>query len=144
MSEDHLEHHGVKGQKWGVRHLRDNGSGPVPVETRIRPGKMVKTSGGKHHSAHEDAVKAATARQKAKKSTLDSLSNRELQDLVNRMNLEQQYSRLITTIPSAQSDVLKIVKRVNTTASTINKVHAFINSPGGKALKLALKTQLKR
>jgi hypothetical protein len=139
---NHLEHHGIKGQKWGVR--RANSSGPMEVTTRAKPGKMVKAKGGTGHPAHEDAVKAAISRQKAKKSTTDALSSKELQDLVLRMNLEQQYSRLKTTDPHTKSEVLKIVNRVTAAGNTVNKIHTFVNSPAGKALKLALKTQLKR
>ena len=89
-----LSHYGVKGMKWGVRK-RDRGSnGPVKVRTSHKPGGRVKTKGGENQKASPDAVRAAVARQKARKSTTDSLSNKELQDLVTRMNLEQQYARL--------------------------------------------------
>ena len=85
-----LIHYGVKGMKWGVR--RDNS--PKAVTVKEAPGKFVKTSGGKNQPASDDAKSAAVSRQKAKKSSLDSLSNKELQQLVTRMNLEQQYSQL--------------------------------------------------
>lgn len=85
-----LAHYGVKGMKWGVHRDRT----PTAVEVKTRPGKKVKTSGGKHQSASEDAIRAAKIRQQAKKSTTDSLSNKELQELVSRMNLEQQYRNL--------------------------------------------------
>jgi hypothetical protein len=91
-----LEHYGVKGMKWGVRRRSTT---PTAVAVTTRPGKRVKTAGGKGQSASEDAVTAAVARQKAKKSTVDSLSNKELQNLVARMNLEQQYSRLAPVTP---------------------------------------------
>lgn len=83
-----LEHYGTKGMKWGVRKA------PTPVVTKVTPGRKVKATGGKRQTAHPDAVKAATSRQVAKKSTTDALSNNELRDLVNRLSLEQQYSRL--------------------------------------------------
>lgn len=92
IGEDFLQHYGVKGMKWGVRRSTD--SGPSAVEVRTRPGRRVKTSGGKRHPASEDAIRVAKTRQLAKKSTTDSLSNKELQELINRMNLEQQYKRL--------------------------------------------------
>jgi len=66
-----LEHFGVKGMKWGVR--------------RSHPG----ISG-----SHEDAARAKQAKAKVKKGGTDALSNRELEDLVRRMNLEKQFSSL--------------------------------------------------
>jgi hypothetical protein len=93
-----LVHYGVKGMKWGVRR-----SAPAAgVTVTERPGRKVKTGGGTGQRPSEDAVRAAVARQKARKSTTDALSNRELQDLVNRMNLEQQYSRLAPKTPTQQ------------------------------------------
>lgn len=86
-----LAQSGVKGMKWGVRK-RDKT--PTDVVVKTNPGRRVKAKGGKYHGASEDAIKAAIARQTARKSTVDSLSNQELQALVTRMNLEQQYSRL--------------------------------------------------
>lgn len=94
--------YGVKGQKWGVR--KPSGSGPGPaseVTVKAAPGKRVKTSGGKGKEASEDAVKAAVTKQVARKSSTDALSNKELQDLVQRMQLESNYRRLSAEDKSA-------------------------------------------
>jgi hypothetical protein len=66
--EEFLEHFGVKGMKWGVRKDR--------VSTNV------------------STLKVAGSKQKLKKSGTDSLSNKELQDLATRMNLEVQVNRL--------------------------------------------------
>lgn len=84
--DDFFAHHGIKGMKWGVR--------------RSNPSHV--SSGGKSHAKNmanvsEDAAKANAAKAKIKTSGgTHTLSNQELQHLVNRMNLEQQYSRLST------------------------------------------------
>lgn len=100
-----LEHHGVKGQKWGVR--KDNSissvstktsklrRSPTDVVVKQKPGKFATTSGGKRQTASDDAILTAGIRQFAKKSTTDSLSNKQIQDAVTRMNLEQQYRTLV-------------------------------------------------
>jgi hypothetical protein len=66
--------------KWGVRRPR-GADGHV-------------TDGGGGHSTSSDAERAKEHADRAKTHGLHSLSNSELQHLVNRMNLEQNYARL--------------------------------------------------
>jgi hypothetical protein len=102
-----LEHFGIKGMKWGVR--RDKPS--VKVTATTRPGRRVKTSGGTGQKSTRDAVTAAKARQKAKKSTVDSLTNKELEGLIKRMKLEQQYEQMKNQHkPAAVKFVLDLLK----------------------------------
>lgn len=101
-----LEHYGVKGMKWGVRKRDKN---PVDVSVKTRPGKKVKTKGGENYTPSEDAIRAATLRRVAKKSTTDSLSNKELQEAIARMNLEQQYSRLASSDQSIGKKIAKLI-----------------------------------
>lgn len=104
--DDILGHSGVKGMKWGVtKSGSPSGSGtaknsrfarkPTEVTVSQKPGQFVRTAGGRKQIASEDAIKTAANRQKAKKSTTDSLTTKDLQEAVNRMNLEQQYIRLL-------------------------------------------------
>jgi len=86
--DDILSHHGVKGQKWGVRRS----SGGV---SRSKRGATTPPSG--------DATRANAAHKVVKKSGSAALSNKDLQDLVTRMNLEQQFSRLNAGQKSAGS-----------------------------------------
>lgn len=105
-----LMHYGVKGMKWGRRKSESSGGkesavsrlkkklagpdGPEDVSVTVTPGKRVSTTGGRKQNASDDAITAAKSKQVAKKSSIDALSNQELQALVTRMNLEQQYSQL--------------------------------------------------
>lgn len=113
--DEFLAHYGVLGMKWG-QHLKDHGvksttrkaattakaavkkdiKERTSTETTVRakPGQLVRVVGGHGRSAHDDAIKARTAEQIAKKNTLDALSNEQLQQLVQRMNLESQYRNL--------------------------------------------------
>jgi hypothetical protein len=79
--DDVLAHFGIKGMKWGVR----------------RPRGSDGTVGGGSHETSPDAQKAQEYKQRAKASGTHSLANHELQHLVNRMNLEQQYTRMVST-----------------------------------------------
>jgi hypothetical protein len=89
--ENILTHHGVKGMRWGVRRKATVGAQEVIVSDKR---KKLKTSGGEGHPAHPDAVSARTSAQIAKKSGIKALSNKDLQDYNNRLNLEQNYKRL--------------------------------------------------
>jgi 2'-5' RNA ligase len=139
-----LAHFGVKGMKWGV-HRREgsSSSSPVEVRTHAKPGRLLKAKGGQHQPAHEDALRVAVSRQKARKSSTDALSNKELQDLVSRMNLERQYKQLLTTDPRAASDVSKLLNRALKVGKTVNDVNAFLNSPAGKTAKSAVSIAIK-
>lgn len=86
--DEFFEHFGVKGMKWGVRRSRSGSSGPVS----------------------EDAAKAHALRSQVKTSGTKSLNNAELQHLVTRMNLEQQFGRLTESNPSSVSKGQKFVK----------------------------------
>lgn len=89
-----LKHFGVRGMHWGVRRSKAELSGPTPVVLKIKPGEKVVAKGGKRQPTAEDAINAAVLKQRAKASGSQALSNQDLQQVINRMNLEQSYSKL--------------------------------------------------
>lgn len=90
--DDVIAHYGVMGMHWGVRKAE---SAPTAVVLTDRAGgKRIKTSGGQGHPATADARTSATYKQTAKKSSTDALSDQQLKALINRMNMEQQYTNL--------------------------------------------------
>lgn len=92
---DHiLKHHGVLGMKWGRRRSREE-LASVSVKERSNPQvkTTIRTKGGKGLPAHPDAIAAKVITQKLKKSGTHALSNKELQDLATRTNLEAQIHR---------------------------------------------------
>jgi 2'-5' RNA ligase len=102
LSAESLEHYGVKGMRWGVR--RDRGT-PLAVgpsaSSRVPHGDRrktkIKTEGGQNHPAHEDAIKVAEAKVKLRKSGVAALSNKELKDVRERVQLEEQVKGLMTS-----------------------------------------------
>jgi hypothetical protein len=111
--DDILTHFGKRGMHWGIRNKIDSirSTAPTEVTVKTRPGHKIKTSGGKGQSASADALKVATSKQMARKSSTDSLSTKDLQEMVNRLNLEQQYSRLDPTMKTrGQAFVGEVIK----------------------------------
>lgn len=95
-----LEHFGVKGMRWGRRTsppeaVTPTASSHVPQGTRRKT--KIKTEGGENHPAHDDAIKVAEARVKLKRSGTSALSNKELRDVANRIQLENQVKLLTTS-----------------------------------------------
>lgn len=116
-----LSHHGIKGQKWGVRRFRDyNGSLTEAGKNRYykddgKPsdeGKRLKrntenankaVSGAKQVVSGAKQIRSASEnrarnrynkRENLSQEELDKMSDDDLRKLVNRLNLEQQYSTL--------------------------------------------------
>jgi 2'-5' RNA ligase len=99
IGEDELEHYGVKGMRWGVRREREAPSAVTPTAASVVPhGAKRKTkievAGGENHHAHEDAIKVAESKVKLKRSGVNALSNKELQDMAKRLQLENQVAML--------------------------------------------------
>lgn len=81
VAEEVLEHHGVKGMKWGIRRA-------------IVGGRATGAPSGHATAKSADAAKAHDTAAKIKTGGTHAVSNQDLQHLVTRMNLEQQFSRL--------------------------------------------------
>lgn len=122
-----LKHHGVKGQKWGVRRKATVGAQEVVISDKR---KKIKTSGGAGHPAHSDAVRVRKTGQIAKKSGVKALSDKELQDYARRIQLEHNVKRLQYHESSPPVKFVKILL-----GQTGKKAAEEISTEGTKAVK---------
>ena len=101
-----LRHHGIKGQKWGVRRFQ-NKDGSLTGAGRKRYGtddfkdaldkvnkadSLIKTA--KKYQAEKDHKEHKAYTDKIK-TDLSKMSDKELQQVVNRMNLEERYTQVM-------------------------------------------------
>lgn len=92
-----LSHSGIKGQKWGERHYQNkDGSLTAAGKARYAKTRMVARTINSTNAAVQNA--GSIARQieknrysKQNKEKIAKLSNKEMQDVITRKNLERQY-----------------------------------------------------
>ena len=86
-SDSYLEHYGVKGMKWGVRKVRVAGSAIRGFVNKPKQRRYERS----------DYAKAK------------SMSNQELQQTINRINLEQNYINAVQRDREAYKDATRSV-----------------------------------
>ena len=85
-----LYHHGIKGMKWGVRRYQNKDGTLTPAGKKRYEDEV-----------HEDYTNAHT------KKSVKSMSNKELRDRNNRLQMEQQYAQLTQRKKSAGEKFVK-------------------------------------
>lgn len=125
-----LFHYGIKGMKWGVRR-------PEGPDGTVSSGVAAKRTRG------EDDSENYTTSRSLKKNPISTLSNQELQDVVTRMNLEQQYNRLN---PKKTSKGRKIVEDALTevTKQVVKDVVKQGVEQGFEAIKRGIEKKLNK
>lgn len=115
-TEDFLSHYGIPGMKWGKRK-----------------GSSSKSSPKEAPSADAKAVGALVGRKKT--SGTAALSNKELQQVITRKQLEQQYATLNPSKVQAGNNKVKSILGI---VGTVGAVYALGSSPMGKGVKSAI------
>lgn len=109
MTENELLHYGVLGMKWGVKKARKSSN--TVDETRRKSNTQnsntqkfnTQKSNTQNSNTKQQSKKFVTKKQKQKQimDDLNSMSDKELRERLNRMQMEQQYIRMMTPEKSA-------------------------------------------
>jgi hypothetical protein len=116
-----LAHYGVKGMRWGVSKSSSSGGS------------------GSRSSSSEDHKIAVAAEKKINRSGTQSLSNKELQGLIQRKNLEKQYRDMQIHEKSSMERGDETIKKILKYGKTYNDVQAFLKTPAGQKVKTGFK-----
>ena len=117
-----LYHHGIKGMKWGVRRTAaqlGHPTGKIDLQkTKKRvdaAGTIVNETRNINNATSKKGQKKA---QKQKLSEAKTMTDQELRDRVNRLNMEQQYVKMSAEqINAGRSNVNSILNNVGTAIS---------------------------
>ena len=110
MNNEYLEHHGIKGQKWGVRRFQNKNG------TLTSAGKKRRSNKTKGWS--KDAKRANSI----KKKSVNQMTNKELSELNKRQELENKYKQ------NNPSTIKRGMKVAGTIVATMGTVSALYNN----------------
>lgn len=119
---DELRHYGIQGMKWGVRRYQnEDGSYTAAGKKRAQQ---------KSSDTHEDYSKAHT------KKSVSEMSDKELRDRLNRLDMERRYDQLNPGTVSKGKKYLDKTIKVGTTVATVTTTALTIYNNYNKIVEI--------
>lgn len=134
---DSLEHHGIKGQKWGIiRTPEQLGHGP-----KRKSGNEKEASGERGNSKGGGSKGGKAGKEKSEQETpsIASMSDDELRARISRLDMELRYSELMARRNPKKTSLTK--KLLNEAAENLGRkalgvaVDSIISGASGKTKK---------
>lgn len=88
MEDCYLEHHGIKGMRWGIRRFQNKDGSLTPA------GRKRRASSDSDYSSNTNTTVKKKSGSESSSSKAKSMSDEDLRKAVNRLQMEKQYRDL--------------------------------------------------
>lgn len=122
-----LRHHGIKGQKWGVRRFQNKDGSLTPAGAKRYSSDDYKSALAKVNKADKVLSDVKKMRSEAEtksyekkiKYDLSKMSDKDLQQAVNRLNMEERYTQVMSQRHRLEQGEDRVNKILNVAGSAL-------------------------